>query len=314
MPFLSEPEPQRGVPLNVLPGIRRIVARNPSVMTYMGTNTYLIEAADGLTILDPGPKDPQHVQDILAGAGEIPIRRILLTHTHSDHMGASAALREATGLPVHSYKISGKKGFTPDIPLDDGDAIAGLTALFTPGHAADHLCYEYFLADGTKILFSGDHVMSWSSSIVSPPDGDMLAYYRSLELLLRRDEVFYLGGHGPLLPEPRALVAELLAHRQKREASILAELQSQVWVVAALAAKLYAKTDPHLKGAAQRNVLAHLLKLKAEGIVEERAPDTIPHPDTMLVGAPPKNVQDESGGEMSALHRDALRRFGMPVS
>jgi glyoxylase-like metal-dependent hydrolase (beta-lactamase superfamily II) len=314
MPFLSEPEPQRGVPLNVLPGIRRIVARNPSVMTYKGTNTYLIDAEDGLTILDPGPKDPQHIQDILAAAGAVPIRRILLTHTHSDHWGAGAALQEATGLPVHSYKISGKQGFTPDIPLDDGDTIAGLTAIYTPGHAVDHLCYEYFLADGTKILFSGDHVMSWSSSIVSPPGGDMLAYYRSLELLQRRDEVFYLGGHGPLLPEPRALVAELLAHRRKREVSILAELENQDWAVAALAAKLYAKTDPFLKAAAQRNVLAHLLKLKAESIVEEHAPDTIPHPDMMLFDAPPKNVQNESGDIISVFHRDALRRFGMLVN
>lgn len=311
MPFLSEPEPQRGVPLNVLPGIRRIVARNPSVMTYQGTNTYLIDVADGLTILDPGPKDPQHVQDILAAAGAVPIRRILLTHTHSDHWGASAALQEETGLPVHSYKISGKQGFTPDIPLDDGDTIAGLTAVFTPGHAADHLCYEYFLADGTKILFSGDHVMSWSSSIVSPPDGDMLAYYRSLERLLRRDEVFYLGGHGPLLPEPRALVAELLAHRQKREASILAELQNQDWVVAELSEKLYSKTDPRLKIAAQRNVLAHLLKLKAETIVEEREPATALPPGITLLSAPPGELENESGRQIRAINEDALRRFGM---
>src|SRR5271156_715937 len=159
MPFLKEPEPLRGVPLHVLPGIRRIVARNPSVMTYQGTNTYLIEARDGLTILDPGPSDAQHVRDILAGAGEAPIRRILLTHTHGDHWGACAALAEATGLPVHAYKISGKAGFTPDIPLDDGDIVAGLKALFTPGHAADHLCFEYRLQDGRQILFSGDHVM-----------------------------------------------------------------------------------------------------------------------------------------------------------
>jgi glyoxylase-like metal-dependent hydrolase (beta-lactamase superfamily II) len=139
MPFLTESEPPRGVPLHVLPGIRRIVARNPSVMTYRGTNTYLIEGKDGLTILDPGPKDPEHVRDILAGAGDMPIRRIVLTHTHSDHWGAAAPLQEATGLPVHSYKISGKPGYTPDIPLDNGDEVAGMKALFTPGHAADHL-------------------------------------------------------------------------------------------------------------------------------------------------------------------------------
>jgi glyoxylase-like metal-dependent hydrolase (beta-lactamase superfamily II) len=310
MPFLTEPEPQRGIPLSVLPGIRRVVARNPSVMTYQGTNTYLIEVDDALVVIDPGPKDMQHVQEVLAAAGSTPIRHIVLTHTHSDHWGAAAALAKATGAPIASYKISEKAGFEPDIALDDGETVAGLTALHTPGHAADHLCFEHFLPDGTKILFSGDHVMSWSSSIVSPPDGDMLAYYRSLELLLARDEVVYLGGHGPLLADPRVLVRELLEHRQFRERTILAELKQQEWVVAALSAKLYDKTDPFLKAAAQRNVLAHMLKLKAEGFVEEHEPDTTPHPDTMLL-TPPPGVQDESGGEFAAMRADALRRFGM---
>lgn len=310
MPFLKEPEPQRGVPLNVLPGIRRIVARNPSVMTYQGTNTYLIEAPDGLTVLDPGPEDAQHVGDILAGAGEVPIRRILLTHTHSDHWGACASLVEATFLPVHAYKISAKAGFTPDIPLDDGDSVVGLKAVFTPGHAADHLCYEYITVAGQKILFSGDHVMSWSSSIVSPPDGDMLAYYRSLELLLGRDEELYLGGHGPVLPEPRVLVRELLSHRQHREGTILAKLAEQDWAVAELSAKLYAKTDPFLKIAAQRNVLAHLLKLKAEGLVEEHRPDTVLHPDVRGLSAPGE-VKNESGAALTAMQMDSMRRFGL---
>jgi glyoxylase-like metal-dependent hydrolase (beta-lactamase superfamily II) len=311
MPFLKETEPARGVALPVLPGIKRIVARNPSVMTYQGTNTYLIAAPDGLTILDPGPNDAQHVADILANAGETPIRRILLTHTHSDHWGASAALAQATNLPIHAYKTSAKPGFTPDIPLDDGDAVAGLKAVFTPGHAADHLCYEYITEAGQKILFSGDHVMSWSSSIVSPPDGDMLAYYRSLELLLGRDEALYLGGHGPVLPEPRTLVRELLSHRKHRESTILAQLAEQDWAVAALSAKLYAKTDPFLKVAAQRNVLAHLLKLKAEGLVEEHAPDTELHPDARGLSAPPGEVKTESGAERTVMQTDSLRRFGL---
>ena len=310
MPFLKEPEPQRGVTLNVLPGIRRIVARNPSVMTYQGTNTYLIEAPDGLTVLDPGPDDALHVRDILAGAGEVPIRRILLTHTHYDHWGACAALAEATGLPVHAYKISGKAGFTPDIPLDEGDSVAGLKAVFTPGHAADHLCYEYVTEVGQKILFSGDHVMSWSSSIVSPPDGDMLAYYRSLELLLGRDEELYLGGHGPVLPEPRVLVRELLSHRQHREGTILAQLAEQDWAIAELSAKLYAKTDPFLKIAAQRNVLAHLLKLKTEGVVEEHRPDTVLHPDVRALSALGE-VNAEGGAELKAMQMDSMRRFGL---
>lgn len=311
MPFLHEPEPPRGIPLEILPGITRVVARNPSVMTYHGTNTYLIKADDGITILDPGPNDPQHVQDVIAAAGNVPIKRILLTHTHGDHSGAAKALSEATGLPVQAYKVSTKAGFTPDIPLDDGDMVAGLNALYTPGHAGDHLSYEYMLPDGRKILFSGDHVMSWSSSIVSPPDGDMSAYYRSLELLLNRDEEIYLSGHGPLLENPRELVAELLGHRKRREASILVQLGDKTWSVFELAAKLYNKTDPFLKIAAQRNVIAHLLKLKTEGKVEELSPlEHLPESAPEITG-PPGEVRAESGGMVAIMKADALRRFAM---
>jgi glyoxylase-like metal-dependent hydrolase (beta-lactamase superfamily II) len=309
MPFLTEAEPPRGVPLDVLPGIRRIVARNPSVMTYHGTNTYLIEADEGLSVLDPGPEDAQHVQEILTAAGAAPIRRILLTHTHRDHFGAVAALQTATRAPIYAYRHSAKPGFTPDMPLGDGDVVAGLTAIFTPGHAADHLCFA--LRDGQrKILFSGDHVMSWSSSIVSPPDGDMLAYYRSLERLLGRDDELYLSGHGPVLPEPQTLVRELLGHRQRREETILRQLEQQDWSVAALAARLYAKTNPFLKVAAQRNVLAHLLKLAAEGRAVELEPDTELPVDVPQIPAPPGEVQRESGGVAAMMQRDALRRFG----
>jgi glyoxylase-like metal-dependent hydrolase (beta-lactamase superfamily II) len=307
---MTEETPPRGVPLDVLPGIRRIVARNASVMTYHGTNTYLIDLPDGLAVLDPGPRDAAHVREILAAAGETRIRHIILTHAHSDHYGAVAALKEATSAPVTAYKMSGSVKFTADQFLDDGDEIAGFKAVFTPGHAADHLCFE-FLATGTgKILFSGDHVMSWSSSIVSPPDGDMLDYYRSLELLLTRDEVLYLPGHGPVLHEPRVLTAELLAHRQFRESTIMHELESQPWAVHALAAKLYNKTNPFLKVAAMRNVLAHMLKLRDEHVAEELAPDPDLY-DFSDISAPPGEIEDESGSEANAMRRDAQRRFGL---
>ena len=153
--------------------------------------------------------------------------------------------------------------------------------------------------------------MSWSSSIVSPPDGDMLAYYRSLERLLDREDDLYLGGHGPVLPEPRSLVRELLSHRQHREGTILARWREQAWAVAELSAALYAKTDPLLKIAAQRNVLAHLLKLKAEGRVEELSPDTELHPDAQRVILPPGEVSAESGGALTAMQQDSMRRFGL---
>ena len=309
MAFLTEPEPQRGVPLPVLPGIRRIVADNPGVMTYHGTNTYLIEGEDGLTIIDPGPPDDAHVRDILTAAGDMKIRRLFLTHTHKDHYGAAPALAQATGAPILSYKISARAEFSPDMGLDEGDVTGGFTVLYTPGHASDHLCYAFQAQDGRRLLFSGDHVMSWSSSIVSPPEGDMLAYYRGLERLLTRDEDVYLGGHGPLLEEPRKLVETLLFHRRARERAILEVLQEQEWAVAPLAAKLYQKTDPWLKAAAQRNVLAHLLKLKEEGIVVEYGPDTDLHPDTLSF-APPPGMRAESR-ERTVLYSDSLRRFGL---
>ncbi|MGC9269838.1 MBL fold metallo-hydrolase [Acidiphilium sp.] len=266
MPFLTEPDPKRGVALDVLPGIRRIVARNPGVMTYHGTNTYLIADGDGLTVLDPGPEDPIHVADILEAAGDVPIRRIVLSHTHRDHRGAAPALQSATKAPTYAYHRPATPIFTPDHGLDDGDNIAGLTALYTPGHASDHLCFSFTTTTtGQPILFSADHVMSWSSSIINPPDGDMRAYYQSLSALLERDDALYLPGHGPPLAEPRALVAEMLAHRRRREAAIRAALREAPATIATLAATLYAKQDPMLKIAAERNVLAHLIKLAAEG-------------------------------------------------
>lgn len=264
MAFLTEAEPKRGVPLAALPGIRRVVARNPGVMTYHGTNTWLIEAADGLTVLDPGPDDPIHVADVIEAAGDLPIRRIVLSHTHRDHLGATAALQSATGAPTWGYRKPATSLFVPDHPLDDGDEIAGLTALHTPGHASDHLAFRSVVAGIGPILFSADHVMSWSSSIVNPPDGDMKAYYASLLRLLDGDEIMYLPGHGPLLSEPRTLVRSMLDHRRRRESAILDALRTEPATVTDLAARLYAKTDPMLKIAAERNVLAHLLKLRAE--------------------------------------------------
>ena len=154
-------------------------------MTYWGTNTYLIEGPDGLTVLDPGPDDPAHVAALLAAG---PVTRILLSHTHHDHLGAVAALRERTGAPVHAWH-SPSVPVGPFEPVRDGDAVAGWTAVFTPGHAGDHVC---FARDG--VVFSADHVMGWSSSVVSPPDGNMAAYVQSLRRMLARDDRLYLPG------------------------------------------------------------------------------------------------------------------------
>jgi glyoxylase-like metal-dependent hydrolase (beta-lactamase superfamily II) len=269
MAFLTEAEPTRGVPLPVMPGVRRVVAANPSRMTYHGTNTYLIDTPEGLAVLDPGPDQIEHVRDVLDAIGAAKLALILLSHTHHDHLGAVPALKQATGAPVVGFHRSASPDFEADIKLGHGDAIAGMTALHTPGHCSDHLCFAATI-DGRAALFSADHVMSWSSSIVSPPDGDMAAYFDSLNLLLARDDEVYLPGHGPPLPEPQTLVRDLLAHRQMRERAILTALaENGRSDIVSLRERLYSQTDERLKLAAERNVLAHLLKLEGEGKVRQ---------------------------------------------
>jgi len=266
MAFLTEPEPERGTVLPLLPGVSRIVAANPGPMTYHGTNTYLIEAADGLVVLDPGPDEPAHVDAILRATGG-KVDLILLSHTHHDHVGALPALQDATGAPTAGFRESALDSFDPDTKLDDGDRIAGMPAIYTPGHASDHLCYEFHARDGGTVLFSADHVMSWNSSVVSPPGGDMRAYFASLKRMLDRQDDIFLPGHGPPLPEPRKLTRALLFHRMERERSIMARVMKAPTSVPALRATLYSQTHPRLQRAAERNVLAHLLKLEAEGKV-----------------------------------------------
>jgi glyoxylase-like metal-dependent hydrolase (beta-lactamase superfamily II) len=264
MAFLTEPEPARGAAHAVMPGVRRLVAANPGPMTYHGTNTYLLDTPDGLAVLDPGPDSAEHVQHILDATGGEKVALIILSHTHHDHLGAVPALKAATGAPVVGFHTSAEPGFTADIKIGHGDAVAGMMALHTPGHCSDHLCFAVTI-DGTETLFSADHVMSWSSSIVSPPDGNMADYFASLHLLLDRTDAVYLPGHGPKLPEPHDLVRNLLAHRQMREHAILAALTDAPGDIEGLRERLYSQTDPRLRKAAERNVLAHLLKLQAEG-------------------------------------------------
>ena len=268
--FLTEPEPARGQPQHVAPGIRRLVAPNPGPMTYWGTNTYLIDAGltgagQGVLVLDPGPDDAGHAAAVLAVA-DGPIVGILLSHTHQDHLGATAALRAATGAPVHAWHCPATPALVPDVRLQEGDAAFGWRALHTPGHAADHLCF----AGPDGLLFSADHVMGWSTSVVGPPGGNMRDYFASLERLLVRDDAIYLPGHGPSLPQPRPFVQALLEHRRAREKAIEAALEQDARSIADLTAEVYPGVSPALIRAAERNVGAHLDKLHGEG----RARDT----------------------------------------
>jgi glyoxylase-like metal-dependent hydrolase (beta-lactamase superfamily II) len=260
MNFLTEPEPQRGAALPVIEGITRIVAPNPGAFTYHGTNTYLIEGSRGFTVLDPGPDDPGHLQAILAATGAR-VARILLSHTHADHLDGLPALRAATGAPACGFHRSADPRFTPDMPIRDGDEIDGWTALHTPGHAADHLCFVR--PDG--VAFTADHVMSWSTSVVSPPGGNMRQYFASLERMLARDDRLHLPGHGPAMAEPRAYVHQLLDHRRQREAAIVAALAAGPQTASELVEALYVGLAERLKPAAARSVTAHLEKLGEEG-------------------------------------------------
>lgn len=259
MAFLTEPSPVRGTVIAVAPGIRRAVAPNPGVMTYHGTNTYLIEVQGGTAVLDPGPDDAGHVAAVLAAAGRV--TAILLSHTHVDHLGAVAALRAATGAPVHAWHNASVPEFMPDVPMQDGDMAGDWQAVFTPGHAADHICF----AGPDGVLFSADHVMSWSSSVVSPPGGSMSDYFRSLERLLARDDRVFLPGHGPPLPDPKPFVQDLLNHRRAREAAVAEALGQVPTTSRSLTDQLYSQVDERLRRAAERNVVAHLHKLRDEG-------------------------------------------------
>ena len=263
MAFLTEPEPARDIAVAVAPGVSRIVAANPGPMTYHGTNTYLIEEPDGTNVLDPGPDDAAHVGAILRATGGR-VARLLLSHGHRDHLGALPALRAATGAPAYGFRHCVDPGFTPDVALDDGDTVAGMTALHTPGHASDHLCFAR--ADG--VIFTADHVMSWSTSVVAPPNGDMAAYFASLRRLLGRNDRLLLPGHGPPLPRPRACLLDLLAHRKRREAAVLEAIAAAPATAAGLVDLLYPPLDARLRAAAERTVLAHLLKLHHEGRAE----------------------------------------------
>ena len=258
--MLTEPEPRRGAALPVAQGVRRLVAPNPGAMTYHGTNTYLLDGTEGAVVIDPGPDNATHLRAVLEATGGR-VGAILLTHTHHDHLGATAALRAATGAPVHAWHVPAAAGFMPDVALRDGDDAAGLRAVHTPGHAPDHLCFA--VPDGT--LFSGDHVMSWSTSTVSPPEGRMADYVAGLHRLLQRDDTLYLPGHGPPLPDPHAFVQVLLALRQGREQGVRARLAAGPQTTGSLTQALYAGVDPALLRAAERNVLAHLIKLEEEG-------------------------------------------------
>jgi glyoxylase-like metal-dependent hydrolase (beta-lactamase superfamily II) len=280
IPFRREDALPPGVPEEVAPGVRRILCDNPGPFTFRGTNTYLIGRGE-VAVLDPGPVEEAHLAAILRATEGERITRVLVSHTHRDHSPGVATLQAATGARSIGFgphltppEIGGEgadHAFRPDMALPDGAAVEAdawrVTALHTPGHCANHLCFALETDAGGGVLFSADHVMSWSTSIVSPPDGDMAAYMASLAKVAARDDRLYLPGHGPPLPDPAPYVAALAAHRAEREARVLDALRAarRATAVELVPAAYGDALDKRLVPAAARNVLAHLIKLADEG-------------------------------------------------
>jgi glyoxylase-like metal-dependent hydrolase (beta-lactamase superfamily II) len=256
-----------------------VLAANPSAFTYTGTQTYIVGTGD-VAVIDPGPDLPEHVDAILRATQGERITAILCTHTHRDHSPASRPLAAATGAPVIgcaplALADDGPRAdaafdfdYAPDRVLTDGERIAGddwgLTAVATPGHTSNHLC---FALDGEGVLFTGDHVMGWSTTVIAPPDGDMTQYFASLDKLLKRDDRIYFPAHGPAVEKTRAHVRALVTHRRMREKQILRRLGKGEELISDMVGHMYRDVDPRLYGAAGRSVLAHLVDLERRGLV-----------------------------------------------
>jgi glyoxylase-like metal-dependent hydrolase (beta-lactamase superfamily II) len=272
-----------GVVDDVAPGVRRILVNNPSPFTFKGTLSYIIGRGK-VAIIDPGPVDDAHTAALLDAVRGETVTHIIITHTHRDHSPGAAPVKAATGAPSYAegphrparalyvgetkrLDAGGDTDFVPDHRIAHGDVIAGdgwaLEAIATPGHTANHMA---FALKGTDVLFSGDHVMGWSTSIVAPPDGAMSDYMASLDRLAARPETVYLAGHGDVIRDAPAFVARYIAHRRGREASILHRLGKGETDIPSLVRAIYIGLDPRLAGAAGLSTLAHLEDLVARGL------------------------------------------------
>jgi len=256
--------------------IQRVLAGNPGPFTFRGTGVYIVGQHE-VAVIDPGPSLPAHIEALKGALKGLRVTHILITHTHADHSPAATALKEWTGAATYAFgphpKFSddeaeegGDRDFVPDVRVKDGDVIetGGMTfdCVHTPGHTSNHMCYTL---REEKALFTGDQVMGWSTSVVSPPDGDMADYMASLKKLLARADRTHYPTHGAPIKRPKAHLEALLAHREAREAEIVACLQRGASTIASIVTRLYAEVDRRLHPAAARTVLAHLIKLKKEG-------------------------------------------------
>lgn len=289
IPFVREFKFEYGKVERLSPMIRRVVANNPNYFTFYGTNTYMLGNKE-VALIDPGPDIPEHIDAIINGLGDEVITHILVTHTHYDHWPACQQIQEISGAKTYGFThtddtmnreqekteariLSNQErfeitGFIPDISINHGDVIEGngwsVECVFTPGHASNHMCFQL---REEKALFSGDHVMGWSTSVISPPSGNMEDYMNSLDLLLQRNDILYWPAHGPGIRNTKNYVKSFIAHRKKREQQILDELVKGPNSISKMVSDLYSDVPEHLHPAAQRSMLACVVYLIKRDII-----------------------------------------------
>lgn len=280
IPFVREMNFEYGEPDELSPLIRRVVCRNPGAFTFMGTGTYIIGRGK-VAVVDAGPPDPQHAEAVLKAVEGETITHQLITHTHMDHSPAARLIKEATGAETWGYgphggdrggakvEEGGDHDFRPDHTVRDGDVIQGdgwtVECVHTPGHTSNHICFGL---REEKALFTGDHIMGWSTTIVSPPDGNMTDYFASLDKLLERDDEIYYPTHGAPIGQVHNFVRAYRAHRQLREEQITRVLADGPKTIPEMVAVMYADVDKSLHRAAARSVYAHLLHMAGDGRVK----------------------------------------------
>ena len=276
-------DPRYGETVEVFPAVRRLTVKNPSPFTFHGTNSYIVGNTGALAVIDPGPDDPEHLDALLRALGGRQVSHIFVSHTHRDHSPLASRLAEITGAKTvaegphraarplrigesNPLDASADFDFRPDIVLADDALIEGdgwaIRAVHTPGHTANHCV---FALEGTGVAFSADHVMAWSTTIVSPPDGAMADYMASLDKLIERRDRLLLPGHGGPIAKPQQFLRGLKAHRKMRERAILERLAAGDRTIPEIVGAIYRDTDPRLHGAAALSVLAHLEDLVARG-------------------------------------------------
>ena len=288
-PVFDGAAPQSGETVSLSALVRRRIAPNGGPFTASGTCSYIV-GTDDVAIIDPGPEDAGHIAALVAACAGARVSAIVVTHTHRDHSPGARLLQARTGAPILGcgphraaralsdgefphLDASADREHRPDRELREGESVTGpgwtLTAIETPGHTMNHLAFAFPEADA---LFSGDHVMAWSTTVVAPPDGQMRAYMESLDKLRGRGEAVYWPGHGGPVREPARFVRGLAGHRRQREAGIRARLAAGDEHVAAIVAAVYQGLDPRLRGAAALSVFAHLEDLVSRGLAECEGP------------------------------------------